>query len=89
MPGLNLGWADEITGHISKIRASVRTQYTKGILLNNLLSTLNRIRIPADLTHLAYEGPRGQAADDAGAQIDLYTSLAEREMAKKVSRRRG
>ena len=41
MPGLNPAWGDEITGHIAKVRESVRSLYSKGVLLNHLLNTLN------------------------------------------------
>ena len=36
MPGLNAGWADELSGHDSQVRRSVRSLYTKGVLLNSL-----------------------------------------------------
>lgn len=88
MSGLNMGWADEITGHVSKIRSSVRTLYTKGVLLNNLLNTLNRIRLPVDFGHLAYTGTRGEAAPGAREQIAEFTALAKREMQKKAGRRK-
>jgi hypothetical protein len=86
MEGLNLGWADEITGHVSPIRASVRTQYSNGVLLAHLLATLNRVSFPFHHAHLDYCGERGRPAADARETIARFRLLAEREMAKKSKR---
>ena len=68
IPGFNVGWADEITGHESEIRRSVRTLYTKGVLLGHLKDTLDRVRFrgawagyPASLASRACRFPERRA----------------------------
>jgi integrase len=87
LPGLNAGWGDELTGHTSPVRASVRTLYTKGVLLNNLKSVVDRIRFPGDDKLPLYRGPKGVRAPGSDQEIKLFVTLAEREMRKKASRR--
>lgn len=86
MPGLNMGWADEITGHDSPIRASERQRYAKGVFMSHLKHTLDRIEIGVDLRHLDYSGPRGVAAPDAAEQRAKFIALAERDMQVKATR---
>lgn len=86
MPGLNLGWADEITGHDSPIRASERQRYAKGVFMSHLKETLDRIDIGVDISHLEYCGPRGVAAPHAAKQRAEFVALAERDMQLKANR---
>lgn len=86
MPGLNMGWADEITGHDSPIRASERQRYAKGVFMTHLKETLDRIEIGVDLTHLDYHGPRGVAAPGAAEERREFVALAERDMQLKATR---
>ncbi|KQT09051.1 hypothetical protein ASG40_10335 [Methylobacterium sp. Leaf399] len=86
MPGLNMGWADEITGHDSPIRASERQRYAKGVFMSHLKETLDRIEIGMDLSHLDYRGTRGVAAPDAAEQRAAFIALAERDMELKATR---
>ncbi|EHP91897.1 DUF6538 domain-containing protein [Methylorubrum extorquens] len=86
MPGLNMGWADEITGHDSPIRASERQRYAKGVFMSHLKETLDRIEIGVDLTHLDYHGPRGVAAPGAAEERREFVALAERDMQLKATR---
>jgi integrase len=87
MPGLNLGWADEITGHESDVRTSERSRYSKGVYMQNLKDTLDRIDIGVNLDHLAYDGVFGAAAPCAAADIAMFTERAVRDMAVKENRR--
>ena len=59
LPDLNAGWGDELTGHTSPVRASVRTLYTKGVFLNNLKSVVDQIRFPGDDQFPRHHGPTG------------------------------
>ncbi|MDQ0520298.1 tyrosine-type recombinase/integrase [Methylobacterium gregans] len=86
MPGLNMGWADEITGHDSPIRASERQRYAKGVFMSHLKATLDRIDIGVELSHLDYFGPRGLAAPGAAEQRAGFVALAERDMQLKATR---
>jgi integrase len=88
MPGLNLGWADEITGHVSDIRASERSRYAKGVYMRHLKDTLDRINLGVNLDHLAYDGDYGVAAPTAAADIATFTVRAVRDMAVKAGRRK-
>ncbi len=88
LPGLNTGWADEITGHDSFVRSSERSRYNKGIFMAHLKATLDRITIGVDLGHLFYEGPRGEPAPGAAEDIAMFVAVAERDMRAKASRRR-
>lgn len=87
MAGLNLGWADEITGHESDIRTSERSRYAKGVYMKNLKETLDRIDIGVNLDHLAYDGVYGIASPSAAAEIARFTERAVRDMAVKEARR--
>lgn len=87
MPGLNLGWADEITGHVSDIRASERSRYTKGVYMRHLKETLDRIDIGVNLDHLAYDGEFGVAAPGSAADIARFVERAVRDMEVKANRR--
>jgi integrase len=87
MEGLNLGWADEITGHESDIRTSERSRYNKGVYMRHLKATIDRIDIGVNLDHLAYEGKFGVAAPGARQDITMFTALAEREMELKARRK--
>ena len=49
---------------------------------------VDRVAIGVDLSKLYYSGPRGVQAPDATEDIGRYVRLAEREMNKKVARRR-
>ncbi|WP_181832500.1 hypothetical protein [Bosea caraganae] len=88
MPGLNSGWADEITGHDSVVRSSERSRYTKGVLMAHLKETLDRVSIGVDLSHLVYEGPRGEPALGAADDLAMFVAIAERDMNAKAGRRR-
>jgi integrase len=88
MPGLNLGWADEITGHESDVRTSERARYSKGVYMQNLKDTLDRIDIGVNLDHLAYDGEYGVAASSVAKDIAMFTERAVRDMAVKASRRK-
>ena len=88
LPGLNAGWADEITGHESDIRRSVRTLYVKGILLSHLKATLDHVRFRGEDRLPRFTGEAGKPAPDAKSEIDRYVALAQREMAKKAKRTR-
>ena len=88
LPGLNSGWADEITGHDSMVRSSERSRYTKGVFMTHLKETLDRIDIGVDLSHLVYEGPRGEPAPGAAEDIAMFVAIAERDMKAKAGRRR-
>jgi integrase len=85
--GLNPGWADEITGHDSAIRRSVRSLYTKGVRLSLLRDMLDKVRFRGDDRLPRYDGPRGVPAPGATGEIARYVALAEREMRKKAGRR--
>jgi hypothetical protein len=86
--GINVAWVDEVIGHESIIRRSEGERYTKAILLPNLKLCLDKITINADLSHLLYKGPRGVPAPGRDREIARYVAIAEREMRKKVARRR-
>lgn len=88
MQGLNLGWADEITGHESDIRASERSRYAKGVYMRHLKETLDRIDIGVNLDHLAYDGEFGVPDPQAANDIGRFTERAVRDMAVKESRRK-
>ncbi|HDZ75671.1 MAG TPA: hypothetical protein ENH55_23495 [Aurantimonas coralicida] len=88
MSGLNLGWADEITGHESDIRSSERSRYSKGVYMRHLKDTLDRIDIDVNLDHLAYDGEFGVAAPGAAAEVAVFTERAIRDMAVKASLRK-
>lgn len=88
MPGLNMGWADEITGHESEVRSSERSRYAKGVYMQHLKDTLDHIDIGVNLDHLAYDGEFGVATPTAAADIAHFTERAVRDMAVKVSRRK-
>lgn len=96
---MNAGWVDEIIGHESDVRRSEGARYTKAIYMTHLRETIDRVVIgvdpynpsktpPIDFSHLAYDGPRGAQTPGAAEEIARYVALAEREMRKKVTRRR-
>jgi hypothetical protein len=85
---VNPGWVDELIGHESPIRRSEGARYTKSIFMGNLKRTIDKIATGVDLSKLYYSGPRGVQAADAAEDIARYVQLAEREMNKKVVRRR-
>lgn len=87
MPGLNMGWADEITGHESEVRSSERSRYAKGVYMRHLKNTLDRIDIGVNLDHLAYDGEYGVAMPTAAADIVRFSERAVRDLAVKASRR--
>ena len=78
--GVNPGWIDELIGHDSPVRSSEGARYTKSIFMANLKRTVDRAAIGVDLSKLYYS--------DATEDIGRYVRLAEREMNKKVARRR-
>lgn len=84
---LNLGWADEITGHESAIRSSERSRYTKEIYVHNLKETIDRVDIGVDLSHLRYTGIKGVPVEGALAEIEVFRKKAERDMKAKENRR--
>ncbi|MFC5509384.1 MULTISPECIES: tyrosine-type recombinase/integrase [Hyphomicrobiales] len=88
MPGLNLGWADEITGHDSGVRSSERSRYSKGVFMKHLKTTLDAISIGVDLDHLNYHGARGEPAPGAAEDRAMFVAVAERDMKAKAGRRR-
>lgn len=88
LPGLNSGWADEITGHVSDIRASERARYNKGVYMRHLKDTLDRIDIGVNLDHLTYDGEFGVPDPRAAGDIAKFTERALRDMAVKESRRK-
>jgi hypothetical protein len=87
--GINSAWIDELIGHESIIRRSEGDRYTKKILLPILRRCVNIIKIEANLTHLKYTGPHNVAAPGRDRDLARYVALAEREMRKKASRKRG
>lgn len=88
VPGLNPGWADEITGHDSPVRTSERSRYNKGVFMQHLKETIDRIQIGVDLNHLTYTGSRNQQAPHAREEIEAFVALAERDMRIKATRRK-
>lgn len=88
LPGLNSGWADEITGHVSDIRASERARYNKGVYMKHLKDTLDRIDIGVNLDHLTYDGEFGVPDPRAGGDIVKFTERALRDLAVKETRRK-
>ena len=86
--GVNAGWIDELIGHDSQVRRSEGARYTKSIYMANLKRTVDTVNIGVDLSNLYYLGSRGVQAAGATDDIARYLALAEREMNKKVARRR-
>jgi hypothetical protein len=86
--GLDSAWIDELIGHISDARKSEGNRYTKKIYMPILRRCVNAIKLNADISHLTYTGSRGVAAPGRDQEIARYVALAQREMKKKVSRRR-
>jgi hypothetical protein len=84
--GINAGWIDELIGHDSIIRRSEGARYTKGLYMSILKKTIDKVRLPVDLSHLHYNGPRGVQTQGAAEMIERYVALAEREMKKKHGR---
>ena len=87
VPGMNLGFADELTGHHSETRKSERDRYTKLIYIENLKSAIEAVPVPVDLSGLYYDGPRGVPAPNAAKIISEAVGLAESEKRKAVKRR--
>jgi hypothetical protein len=58
---LGAAWIDEPIGHDSIIRQSEGARYTKGVYLSILKRTIDKVRLPLDLSHLKYSGQRGGA----------------------------
>ena len=85
---VNPGWVDELIGHDSPIRRSEGARYTKSIFMANLKRTIDKVTIGVDLAKLYYAGPKSVQAAGAVEDITRYVKLAEREMNKKVARRR-
>jgi hypothetical protein len=85
---VNPGWVDELIGHDSPVRTSEGARYTKSIFMVNLKRTIDKIAIGVDLSKLDYSGPPGVQAAGTAKDIARYVTLAEREMNKKVARRR-
>lgn len=88
LAGLNPGWADEITGHVSKVRESERSRYSKGVFIGHLRETMDRLHLAQAWAHVRYEGPFGEPAPGAARERERFVKLAEREMAKGERRRR-
>jgi hypothetical protein len=86
--GVNPGWIDELIGHDSPVRRSEGARYTKSIFMANLKQTIDKVAIGVDLSRLYYSGPHGLQAPGTAEDIARYLTLAEREMKKKVARRR-
>lgn len=86
--GINSGWVDELIGHDSIIRQSEGSRYTKGLYMSILKQTIDKVRLPSDLSHLKYTGQHGLPASGAAEDIDRYVELARREMNKKTSRKK-
>lgn len=85
---VNPGWIDELIGHDSPVRRSEGARYTKSIFMANLKETIDKVAIGLDLSKLYYCGARGVQAPGSAEDIRRYLTLAEREMNKKVARRR-
>jgi hypothetical protein len=85
---VNAGWVDELIGPDSPIRRSEGARYTKSIFMANLKRTVDKITINANLSKLYYTGQHGVCAAGAVEEIVRYTTLALREIGKKVVRRR-
>jgi hypothetical protein len=81
--GVNAGWIDELIGHESIIRRSEGARYTKVVYMPILKRTIDKVRLPVDLSHLKYNSQRGVPADGAADEIKRYVTLAQREMNKK------
>jgi integrase len=81
-------WIDEVTGHTNLERPSERDRYTKEVQAENKLKVVTAVDYGVDFSHLAYDGPRGVAADDAAGIISRAVVLAEREMKKAQTRKR-
>lgn len=85
---LNPAWGDELTGHTSRVRESVRGLYTKGVLLSLLKTIADQVRFHGDDRVPRFDGPRGVQASGSDLEITRFAFLAEREMAKKAGRRK-
>jgi hypothetical protein len=85
---VNPGWVDELIGHDSPVRTSEGARYTKSIFMVNLKRTIDKVAIGVDLLKLYYSGRQGMRTAGAMEDIARYVMLAEREMNKKVARRR-
>lgn len=88
LPGLNPGWADEITGHDSIVRASERARYAKGVYMRHLKQTLDRIETGVNLDHLTYQGIVGEPAVGAAEERATFVALAVRDMKNKATPRK-
>lgn len=86
--GVTAGWIDELIGHESIIRQSEGTRYTKVLYMSILKQTIDKVRLPVDLAHLKYNGPRGAPASGSAEDIARYAALAQREMNKKAARKK-
>ena len=60
--GVNAGWIDELIGHNSIIRQSEGARYTKHLYMSILKKTIDKVRLPVDLSHLKYSGQPGLPA---------------------------